>query len=447
MIRLAELEGLRGDTGASVDLRLQKIRRARREREADARSANRSSRNERQQNAERESDRVPRAHTGRNDDRRTHRDAGTQDQGNGHPTFPWARGHRSVRRRETGIPFFDHMLESFAKHGGDRPPPAREGRPRGRSPPHRRRRRASRSGQALREALGDARAESAASGSSGPADGGVASVDVSHSTSRTAPYPGVPGGARPTTANRSTSMSSLVPKTSSTRWLAERRNRSARRAPLRQAARTTRSRRSSKGWRARFAHRRRTATPALTDDSIGQRQPCSDATTPPTPRVAVVDYGAGNLRSRRPRRWSARGCGRRSDGRRRRALARCGRGRTTRRRCAFGDATQRACAPRASTTPSGERASRIRPVPIWGFASGLQLLFDASEEHGEPQGLRRPPRSGAPAFPRTEPTAAARCASRTSVGTRCGIAGEHPMIERGFPSRDVYYFVHSLPMP
>jgi len=160
----------------------------------------------------------------------------------------------------------------------------------------------------------------------------------------------------------------------------------------------------------------------------------SPAPSSSAPRVAVVDYGSGNLRSVA------------------RALERSGlapdvTGDPTAVRAAdavvlpgvgaFADAM-------ASLAAKGlDRAVRDAiesGTPYLGLCLGLQLLFEASDEHGETRGLALLPG-------RVE-----RFPDRAPDGTRLRVphigwntvrfAGPHPLCAR-LPAEDCFYFVHS----
>ncbi len=153
-----------------------------------------------------------------------------------------------------------------------------------------------------------------------------------------------------------------------------------------------------------------------------------------TPRVAVVDYGAGNLRS----------VGK--------ALERSGL-----RPEVCGDPAGLAAADAAVLPGVGAFADAVTSLrekgldealcgfiesgrPYLGLCLGLQVLFEASSEHGELAGLgllpgrvQRFPEIGANGSPLRVP----------HIGwNEVRFEGAHPML-RGLPERDVYYFVHA----
>jgi imidazole glycerol-phosphate synthase subunit HisH len=164
------------------------------------------------------------------------------------------------------------------------------------------------------------------------------------------------------------------------------------------------------------------------------------------PRIALVDYGAGNIRSvakalersemtpvvtADPKVVEA------ADG-----VLLPGVG-------AFRDAV-------CSLTDAG-LADAIRKVtdhgrPYLGICFGLQLLFEEGDEHGRTRGLgvfrgrvRRFPDAVPEAGDAGAPMANARMRPLRvpHIGwNEVRYAGSHPMIEK-LPERDVYYFVHS----
>ncbi|MCP3986098.1 MAG: imidazole glycerol phosphate synthase subunit HisH [bacterium] len=153
-----------------------------------------------------------------------------------------------------------------------------------------------------------------------------------------------------------------------------------------------------------------------------------------SPRVAVVDYGAGNLRSvtkaLERSGLHAEVCGDAASVRNADAAVLPGVG-------AFADAVARLHTKGLDdAVREGIEAGR----PYLGLCLGLQLLFDASSEHGENAGLgliegrvdRFPERDSGGGLLRVP-----------HIGwNEVHYSGEHPMLE-ALPKSDIYYFVHS----
>ena len=154
----------------------------------------------------------------------------------------------------------------------------------------------------------------------------------------------------------------------------------------------------------------------------------------PSPRIALVDYGSGNLRSVA------------------KALARSGLA------VELSSDPQRVLACQAAVVPGvGAFADAIANLektgllealrrflasgrPYLGLCLGLQVLFEEGDEHGVTRGLgvlrgrveRFPDRDGTGALLRVP-----------HIGwNRVRFAGAHPMLA-GLPAADDYYFVHS----
>jgi glutamine amidotransferase len=154
----------------------------------------------------------------------------------------------------------------------------------------------------------------------------------------------------------------------------------------------------------------------------------------PTPQVAVVDYGSGNLRSvAKALERSGLEVDVTGDPV---ALERCdavvlpGVG-------AFADGMANL---RAKGLDTALRESIASGRPYLGLCLGLQLLFDESSEHGRNAGLGLLPG-------RVDRFGDADCDGRPRrvphIGwNRVRFAGSHPMLEN-LPEDDVYYFVHS----
>jgi glutamine amidotransferase len=153
-----------------------------------------------------------------------------------------------------------------------------------------------------------------------------------------------------------------------------------------------------------------------------------------SPRVAVVDYGAGNLRSVA------------------RALERSGLSPVV-----TGDAAEVAAADAVCLPGVGAFAAAAANLaakgldravqdsieagrPYLGLCLGLQLLFEESDEHGKTRGFG------------LLPGKVSRFPERAADGTPLRVphigwntvafAGRHPMLA-GLPAEDCYYFVHS----
>jgi glutamine amidotransferase len=152
------------------------------------------------------------------------------------------------------------------------------------------------------------------------------------------------------------------------------------------------------------------------------------------PRIAVVDYGAGNLRSvekalarsgLRPEVTGDPVAVRGAD-----AVVLPGVG-------AFADAVANL---RAKGLDEAVRGALESGRPYLGLCLGLQLLFEQSDEHGINPGLA------------LMPGLVTRFPDRDVDGSRLRVPhigwnevrfrGRHPMLE-GLPERDYFYFVHS----
>lgn len=153
-----------------------------------------------------------------------------------------------------------------------------------------------------------------------------------------------------------------------------------------------------------------------------------------TPGVAVVDYGAGNLRSvaKALERSGARAVvtSEPSDVRRADAVVLPGAG-------AFADAMTGL---KTRGLDAAVRESIAAGVPYLGLCVGLQLLFEEGDEHGCTAGLGLLP-GRVERFP--ERDAAGGLLRVPHMGwNEVRFAGHHPMLD-GLPERDVFYFVHS----
>ncbi len=153
-----------------------------------------------------------------------------------------------------------------------------------------------------------------------------------------------------------------------------------------------------------------------------------------SPRVAVVDYGAGNLRSVSKALdrsgFVAEVTGRPEGVRSADCVVLPGVG-------AFADAARR-------LEDSGLGAA-VREVlaagrPYLGLCLGLQLLFEESDEHGVSKGLGLLP-GRVERFPEHDLDGKALCVPHIGWN-RVSFLGSHPMLE-ALPRDDFYYFVHS----
>lgn len=152
------------------------------------------------------------------------------------------------------------------------------------------------------------------------------------------------------------------------------------------------------------------------------------------PRVAVVDYGAGNLRSvakalersgLQPEVTGESAALRDAD-----AVVLPGVG-------AFADAM---ASLRARGLEGAVREAIASPRPYLGLCLGLQLLFEQSEEHGPTPGFGLLP-GRVERFPSRD--GQGRPLRVPHIGwNQVRFAGRHPMLE-ALPAEDVYYFVHA----
>jgi glutamine amidotransferase len=155
---------------------------------------------------------------------------------------------------------------------------------------------------------------------------------------------------------------------------------------------------------------------------------------PQNPLIAVVDFGAGNLRSvakalersqLETRVVSDPAAVRRAD-----AVVLPGVG-------AFADAVSNL---RAKGLDDAVRESIASGRPYLGLCLGLQVLFEESDEHGPNRGLGLL-RGRVDRF--AERDADGRPLRVPHIGWNgVRFRGSHPMLER-LPSEDCYYFVHS----
>ena len=151
---------------------------------------------------------------------------------------------------------------------------------------------------------------------------------------------------------------------------------------------------------------------------------------PASPRVAVIDYGAGNLRSVAKAversRLAVEVCADAAALRHYDAIVLPGVG-------AFADAMGSL---RAKGIDAAVRAAIEAGKPYLGLCLGLQVLFESSDEHGLTPGLAilegRVER-----FPESHPLPVPHIGWNTVAWS-----GAHPMLAE-LPREDVYYFVHS----
>jgi glutamine amidotransferase len=152
------------------------------------------------------------------------------------------------------------------------------------------------------------------------------------------------------------------------------------------------------------------------------------------PQIAVIDHGSGNLRSvaralvrsgLEPQVTSDPAAVRRADG-----VVLPGVG-------AFADAA-------ASLHAKGLDAAVCDAIraerPYLGICLGLQLLFDAGEEHGSTPGLGLL-RGRVERFPERDPSGALLRVPHIGWNT-VRFDGDHPMLP-ALPREDTYYFVHA----
>ena len=325
---------------------------------------------------------------------------------------------------ETGIPFFDHMLESFAKHGlfdlhlrakGDIEVDLH----------HTVEDVGIVLGQAIRQALGEARGIRRYGNQVLPM--AESKVEVSVDVSNRAFLVYKVGLSNERIGQFDASLAEGFP----VRARPERRARSARRAPLRQEP-PPRSRGDLQGASPGAARGAGAGSPP-------RRCPLGEgrlvAMTRAAPRVAVVDYGAGNLRSvsKALERSGLRAevCGDPAGLAAADAVVLPGVG-------AFADAMTSL---RDKGLDDAVRTSIASGRPYLGLCLGLQLLFEESDEHGAAQGSG-PDAGRVQRFPET-------CVDGGPLRVphigwnEVRFAGDHPMIA-ALPETDVFYFVHSF---
>ena len=155
---------------------------------------------------------------------------------------------------------------------------------------------------------------------------------------------------------------------------------------------------------------------------------------PSSPLVAVVDYGAGNLRSvakaLERSGLDTRVTGDPDDVRASHAVVLPGVG-------AFADAMTSL---RAGSLDQAVRESIGAGKPYLGLCLGLQVLFDESDEHGTNEGLGLFP-GPVRHFPERDPSGEALRVPHIGWN-QVRFAGGHPMLAN-LPDEDCFYFVHS----
>ncbi len=152
------------------------------------------------------------------------------------------------------------------------------------------------------------------------------------------------------------------------------------------------------------------------------------------PRIAIVDYGAGNLRSvGKALERSGLAAEVTADA----AAIRAADGVVLPGVGAFADGMEDL---RAKGLDEAVLASIDAGRPYLGLCLGLQLLFEESDEHGPVAGLGRL-RGRVERFPESD--AAGAPLRVPHIGwNQVRFAGRHPMLE-GLPAEDCFYFVHS----
>jgi glutamine amidotransferase len=155
---------------------------------------------------------------------------------------------------------------------------------------------------------------------------------------------------------------------------------------------------------------------------------------PASPRIAVVDYGSGNLRSvaKALERSGLPTCVT-SDP----SALRSAEGVVLPGVGAFADAVRSLA---AKGLDDAVRDSIEAGRPYLGLCLGLQLLFEESDEHGRSPGLGLLP-GRVELFPARDP--GGRPLRVPHIGwNEVRFSGRHEMLE-ALPARDYYYFVHS----
>jgi len=156
-----------------------------------------------------------------------------------------------------------------------------------------------------------------------------------------------------------------------------------------------------------------------------------------SPRIALVDYGAGNLRSvSKALERSGMRVDVTSDG----AAVRAADGVVLPGVGAFADAIANL---KRTGLHDAIREVLVSGRPYLGLCLGLQVLFDEGDEHGVTQGLGILPGrvERFESDPGPEPDAKPLLIPHIGWNT-VTFGGDHPMLA-ALPSQDIYYFVHS----
>jgi glutamine amidotransferase len=153
-----------------------------------------------------------------------------------------------------------------------------------------------------------------------------------------------------------------------------------------------------------------------------------------SPRVAVVDYGAGNLRSVGK---ALERSGLRAEVCREPASLRGADGVVLPGVGAFADA---AASLRAKGLDEAIMAAIDAGVPYLGLCLGLQLLFEESDEHGANAGFGLLP-GRVERFEDRDPKGGVLRVPHIGWNS-VRFEGAHPML-KGLPAEDCFYFVHS----
>ena len=279
------------------------------------------------------------------------------------------RRRRRTATADTGLPFFDHMLQQLGKHAGWDLDVDVQGRPRGRRPPHGRGRRHRAGAGAERGARRQGRASG---GSPRSRCRSTRPRSRSRSTCRAGTFVVYEVAVPAETIG--TFDTGLVEDF--VRAFAQSRRahdpRPTEGGPL---AAPRAARRRSRAWRRRSAmrvqpHRTRRRHPQH------ERHPVTDTT------IAVLDYGMGNLLSvSRALGASAADAGSPAT-REVRARRRPGRSRAS-------ATSARACAPSPATGSTRPCAtSSAAGKPVFGVCVGMQVLFEGSDEDAERRARR-----------------------------------------------------------
>ena len=156
--------------------------------------------------------------------------------------------------------------------------------------------------------------------------------------------------------------------------------------------------------------------------------------SPPSPRIAIVDYGAGNLRSVEKALVrsgiDARVCGDPDEVARADGVVLPGAG-------AFREAIRNL---EARGLAAAVRESVAAGRPYLGLCLGLQLLFEEGDEHGTTPGLGVLP-GRVERFPKTAPDGSELLVPHIGWNA-VRFEGDHPML-KDLPDEDAFYFVHS----